>query len=319
MADGKQSCGICEGALVLRHPGTAGELSPDAFSPTCHRTGVHADLFACSACGTVQQPALPEGDELVGLYRAMRDDEYLAEEAGRRATARRLLERIERHGPTGRLLEVGASHGLLLDEARSRGWAVTGLEPSTDAREHAAALGLDVRDALLEDLDPATDGGYDAIAMVDVLEHLDDPVAALRRCRSLLADGGVLCVVTPDPSSATARIAGHRWWALLPAHTYLLPRRTLRRVLADQGLEPVADVGLRRTFTLGYWASGLGERSGPLAGIAARAQRGGLARRPVTLSLGDERVMIARRGAAVTQVVAGTAPAARRQTARTVG
>ena len=71
----------------------------------------------------------------------------------------------------------------------------------------------------------------------------------------------MLCVVTPDPSSPTARLAGARWWGYLPAHTFLLPRRTLRRVLRDQGLEPVVDVGLRRTFSLGYWIGGLGERS----------------------------------------------------------
>ena len=68
--------------------------------------------------------------------------------------------------------------------------------------------------------------------LADVLEHLDDPVAAIDHCAALLRPGGVLCVVTPDPSSATAKLAGARWWGYLPAHTFLIPRRTLRELIS---------------------------------------------------------------------------------------
>jgi SAM-dependent methyltransferase len=294
-----ERCGICGGPLSLALRGGADLPAPEAMAPTCHTTGAHADLYACASCGTIQQPALPAGVELLDLYRAMEDDRYLDEEAGRRATARRLLRHVEKAAPRGRLLEVGCGHGLLLDEARRRGWQVTGLEPARAARAHAESLGLDVRDALLQDLDPASDGGYEAIVMADVIEHLEDPVGALRAAAALLADGGALCVVTPDPVSATARLAGPRWWGYLPAHTYLLPRRTLKRLLPEAGLDPIVDVGLWRTFTLGYWSSGLGERSGPLGRALARLRSARLGRAPLTLSLGDERVMVARRAAAV--------------------
>jgi hypothetical protein len=147
--------------------------------------------------------------------------------------------------------------------------------------------------------------------MADVIEHLEDPVGALRSASRLLADGGALCVVTPDPSSATARLAGGRWWGYLPAHTYLLPRRTLRRLLLEAGLEPVVDVGLWRTFTVGYWSAGLGERSGPLGSALARLRSARLGRAPLTLSLGDESVIVARRGVAVPAPrVAAAGPAA---------
>ena len=292
-------CGICGGPLSLALRGGADVPAPEAMAPTCHTTGAHADLYACASCGTIQQPALPAGVELLDLYRAMEDDAYLDEEAGRRATSRRLLRHVEKAAPRGRLLEVGCGHGLLLDEARRRGWAVTGLEPARAARAHAESIGLDVRDALLEDLDPATDGGYQAIVMADVIEHLEDPVGALRAAAALLAPGGALCVVTPDPSSRTARLAGARWWGYLPAHTFLLPRRTLKRLLIEARLDPIVDVGLWRTFTIGYWSSGLGERSGPLGSALARLRSARVGRAPLTLSLGDERVMVARRAAAV--------------------
>jgi SAM-dependent methyltransferase len=290
-------CGICSGELVLLHAGTGGVPTAADMSPTCHTPGVHGDLFRCTRCGTVQQPVLPSGRELVDLYRGMRDDAYLDEEAGRRATARRLLDRLEDGtGGRGSLLEVGCGHGLLLDEARARGWDVVGLEPAAAGRAHARdVLGLDVRDGTLADLDPVRDGGFDALVMVDVIEHLDDPVGALRAARGLLAPGGVLVVVTPDPSSLAARLTRDRWWGYLPAHAHLIPRRTLRRLLADEGFAALDETTLWRTFTLGYWMGGLAER-GALGGVLDRLRRLRIARRPVTLSLGDERVLLARHG-----------------------
>jgi SAM-dependent methyltransferase len=305
-------CGICGGQLALARPGRAGVPTAAAMAPTCHEPGAHADLYGCRACGTIQQPALPSGAELLDLYRDMEDDAYLAEEEGRRATSRRLLRHVEKVAPRrGRLLEVGCGHGLLLDEARRAGWQVRGLEPARAARAHAESLGLDVRDAVVDDLDAASEGRYEAIVMVDVVEHLEDPVATLRSAAALLVDGGALCVVTPDPSSRTARLAGGRWWGYLPAHTFLLPRKTLREVLRRQGLETVVDVGLWRTFSLGYWTGGLGERSGALGATFGRLREIALGRRPLTMSLGDERVMVARRAAAVPAASpAGAGPAA---------
>ena len=295
---------------MLARRGRAGVPTAAAMAPTCHEPGAHADLYSCRACGTIQQPALPSGPELLELYRDMEDDAYLEEEAGRRATSRRLLKHVERVAPRrGRLLEVGCGHGLLLDEARRAGWRVHGLEPARAARAHAESLGLDVRDALLEEVE---DGPYEAIVMIDVVEHLEDPVATLRAAAALLVDGGALCVVTPDPSSPTARLAGGRWWGYLPAHTFLLPRRTLRRVLCDQGLEPVVDVGLWRTFSFGYWTGGLGERSGAVGAALAKLRSTAVGRAPLTMSLGDERVMVGRRAAAApagSPAVAGPAAA----------
>jgi len=286
------SCRICAGPLELRLAGGRPDASAEAFAPTSHRTGAHGDLFRCRDCGTIQQPALPAGPPLHALYRAMADGAYLEEEPGRRATARRLLDLLAPHAPGGRLLDVGCGHGLLLDEARARGYEPCGLELSAGAARHAReVLGLDVREVPFEAFsDPA---GFQAIVLADVIEHLDDPVAALRRCAALLAPGGVLCVVTPDPSSLTARLAGPRWWGYLPAHANLLPRRTLRELLSADGLVLSEDRSLVRSFSLRYWVAGLGER----AGAAGRALLGLAERLPpsatLSLSLGDERVMLA--------------------------
>jgi 2-polyprenyl-3-methyl-5-hydroxy-6-metoxy-1,4-benzoquinol methylase len=292
-------CRICSGELELKVQGNGATVTAEALSPSAHEPGRHGDLLECRECGTVQQPVLPQGDQLHELYRDMRDDAYLSEEAGRRATANRLLDLIAAHVPSGHLLDVGCGHGLLLDEARRRGYATVGLELSREAAKYARErLELDVRELPLESFSEGTNGaspgGFEAVVLADVLEHLDDPVDAIDRCAQLLRPGGVLCVVTPDPSSLTAKLAGARWWGYLPAHTVLLPRRTLRELISARGLVISADVPFVRTFAAKRWVGGLAERLGPLSGpLTTVADK--LPPLPISLSLGDERVILAHR------------------------
>jgi SAM-dependent methyltransferase len=175
------------------------------------------------------------------------------------------------------------------------GYRVEGLELSREAAGHARSqLGLSMREATLDDASLDKER-FDVIVLTDVLEHLDDPVGALDTCADLLADGGVLCVVTPDPSSRVARAVGRRWWGYLPAHACLVPGRTLRELLAARGLVVSTDVPLVRSFTLGRWMVGVAERAGPLATPLERLARTRAGGRVVSLSLGDERIVLAHR------------------------
>lgn len=289
------ACRICNGRLDFARRGSSSAHDPSAFRPSCHRVGEHGDLYRCGDCGTVHQPSLPHGPELLDLYREMSDDGYLSEEEGRRRTARRLLDLLEAHVPRGRLLEVGCGHGLLLDEARRRGYDVEGLELSVEAARYAREkLDLPVREIPLEEAAP--DGElYDAIVMVDVLEHLDDPVEALDRICARLASGGALLIATPDPSSLMARVAGRRWWCYIPAHLCLIPRKTLRELISARGLMLAEDVPFVLSFTLRYWLTGLAERGGWAAGAVAWAADRLPPTMLLTASLRDEHVLLARK------------------------
>ncbi len=288
------TCGICQGVLELRFAGSTTPPQAGDFAPTCHRPRAYGDLYRCRECSTVQQPSLPEGVELVDLYREMSDSDYLAEERGRRLTSNWLLDLVERRRAPGRLLEIGCGHGLLLDEARRRGWEVRGLELSERSAKHGRdRYGLDIREEPFEALGNEEDGCWDAVLMIDVLEHLDDPRAAIERIRKLLAPGGALCVVTPDPGSLTAKLAGSRWWGLLPAHSYLIPRKTLRELIIGQGLILSDDVSLVRSFSARYWVDGFAGLAGPAAAAVRRAAAKLPPQRSLAISLGDERVMLA--------------------------
>jgi 2-polyprenyl-3-methyl-5-hydroxy-6-metoxy-1,4-benzoquinol methylase len=290
----RATCRICNGELALTHRGDDSPHDARAFDPTRHNAGEHHDLYRCRACGTVNQSSLPAEAELHALYRAVSDGRYMREEQGRRRTARRLLDLLATVAPRGRLLQVGSGHGLLLDEARRRGYDVEGVELWSEGVAHARdRLGLQVREAAIEDVH--LDGErYDAVLLVDVLEHLADPIAVLDRMRGALAPGGALLVVTPDPSSLVARIAGRRWWCYVPAHVHLIPRATLRELIRARGLVTVKEHYSVHSFSLGYWLAGLGGVGGPLGAVIARLAERLPRSLTFTASLKDERVLLAR-------------------------
>ncbi len=285
------NCKICGGSADLTWPGSIDTADSSAMAPSSHETGVYGDLYRCRDCGTVIQPALPAGGELHDLYRDMSDTAYLDEENGRRATADRLLDMIGQYNPTGRLLDVGCGHGLLLDQAKKRGYDTMGLELSAANAAHAREnLGLDVREIGLEDF--TDEQGFDIVVLADVIEHLADPVSAIDHCKRLVAPGGVLCIVTPDPSARLARLAGGRWWGFVPAHTFLLPRLTLAELLSATGLIISENRDLVRDFAFSYWISGLADRGGPFALLRPIA-KSPIGRKMVSLPLGDEVVILA--------------------------
>ncbi len=108
-------------------------------------------------------------------------------------------------------LEIGPGHGLLLYFAASRPeiGSVTGWDVSptsiANTREALRSLGVTrpVTLALRNLFDPVTDDQkYDSIVLSEILEHLEDPVAALRAVKRWLKPGGRVWVNVPANSPA---------------------------------------------------------------------------------------------------------------------
>jgi SAM-dependent methyltransferase len=285
-------CRLCGDCAELLYPGVNDWADTGTFAPSSHEVGAHGDLYVCRRCGTVQTSELPSPELLESRYADTEDDQYLDEEAGRRCTARRLLDLLEKRVRTGRMLDIGCGHGLLMAEARDRGWDPIGLELSHSAAGHARSLGLEVLEQTIEEASLPADG-FDAIVAVDLIEHLPEPRDFIRRCRELLAPGGALVIATPDPESPLARAFGRRWWGYIPAHLHLLPRRMLRELLQAEGLVLADDVPMVRDFSFDYWLAGLAGRGGALRWLEGALQRLRIPERPFGVALGDERVVLA--------------------------
>ena len=75
--------------------------------------------------------------------------------------------------------------------------------------------------------------------MLDVLEHLVDPAAALRRLRPLMADEGLFALATVNVEGLHGRLRGGDWPWFIRSHLHYFRPATLVRMLADAGFEAV--------------------------------------------------------------------------------
>lgn len=149
-------------------------------------------------------------------------------------------------------LEVGPGHGLLLycaasmpGNATATGWDIS--ETSIASTRHAlSALGAKEGIALaIGDLmhPPVVDTPFDMVVLSEILEHIEEPVTALRQMKSCLAPDGRLFVNVPCNSPA-------------PDHIYLLrtPEDAVQMVkdggydIEDAAHFPMAGYSLERAL-----------------------------------------------------------------------
>ena len=153
-------------------------------------------------------------------------------EIRRRAAA--ILDRIERNSPRGSLLDVGCAGGFFLDAARERGWNTKGVEISSFAATFAREnLKLDVFEGEVTNA-PFPNASFDVVTMLDVIEHMPDPVASMRRIYDYLKPDGWLYVVTPNFDSLPRRILGANWGIITPEHhLYFFTAVALKQMITN--------------------------------------------------------------------------------------
>ena len=159
-------------------------------------------------------------------------------------------------GPGLAVLDVGGGTGTMTRELAALvgpAGRVTGVEPNgvlrSLAQERAAEAGSPAVfvDGLADAL-PADDGSVDVVWCERVLQHLDDPRAAVRECARVLAPGG--CAVLLDSDHDTRVVAGldpdvSRALADAFVRSTTSPRvgRSIPELVLRAGLELDPDVG----------------------------------------------------------------------------
>jgi SAM-dependent methyltransferase len=199
-------------------------------------------LLRCAHCGSAVTGGEPPATDAyeTGVYAPGPPRALWLVRALQRAAIGQPARLLRRAGvaPGARVLDAGAGRGRLVAELRRRGYDASGIEPSARGAASAAAAGAPVR---AESLAEHADSGLDAVVLWHVLEHLDDPLAALELVRGWLRPGGAVLVGVPNPASLQAAIAGPGWlhWDA-PRHRVHLTPAGLRTLLGRAGLRPAA-------------------------------------------------------------------------------
>jgi len=80
--------------------------------------------------------------------------------------------------------------------------------------------------------------------MINVLEHVRDPVRTLQTCQQILKSDGILCIRVPNAFSELQAAAKEKlgivpWWIAVPDHTNYFDFASLRHFLGRLGFETI--------------------------------------------------------------------------------
>jgi len=129
------------------------------------------------------------------------------------------------------ILEVGAGIGTLLSVMKKRGFKnLFATEMDQEAAEFIKKEhGLEVITTPLEKY-PFKEKKFDKIIALEVLEHLNDPLGALKIARDLLKEDGVLIATTPPPYTKNL---------IDETHLFVLPPICWERIIKKAGFKEV--------------------------------------------------------------------------------
>ncbi|MGB9202793.1 MAG: class I SAM-dependent methyltransferase [Terriglobales bacterium] len=246
---GTVSCPLCGGSqssLVQKEPATSDPTRSAAY------TQRQVSLVICSDCSFMYvERDFPESyvngfykERAGGGYPLTKENFFWWHEATKHSN-RHILSLL---GPANSrtMLDVGCGSGTFLADARDAGWAMSGLEINADFPEFCRKeLGIeDVKTGLVSD-PPFPEASFDAVSMLDVLEHMYDPVLSVTQCARLLKLGGALVVKSPN---APMQLRKERLKKMLGrgnghvaeiGHLNQFSPKTLSLAFRKGGLEPV--------------------------------------------------------------------------------
>ena len=239
-------------------------------------------IAQCRNCGLWFVNPQPTVEELRQFYATYDDgDQWRNLEERFNRGVRQAILRMNR---SGAVLDVGCGSGNFLRCMKEKGFSAFGIEPSGSGSEYARdAHGVDIYRGMIEDYLAANRGrSFDVITLLNVLEHLTDPVRILSQLREVLASDGVLAIVVPDARfhdliGRFRRFAGisDPYWIeqrkaflsgfKLPDHLCSFQPRTITSLLKRSGFRVVTmgnapvviNPGLHRSFAklMVFWTS----------------------------------------------------------------
>lgn len=200
-------------------------------------------LGFCESCGFYHVDPYPPAEYLIQFYSQY---EMPTPQANLAETARLLARNV---APEATIIDMGCGDGGFLKEMHALGFNnLVGFDQSPGL-ERAQQLGFGsfYKSNVWMYLDEAEAQGEqdaDAFVMVNVLEHVTDPIVLLNRIRSVMKSGALLCITVPNDFSplqkAFLKAKGHQpWFVCLPDHLNYFDFHSLKHVLEQNGFDVI--------------------------------------------------------------------------------
>ncbi|MFQ5777063.1 MAG: class I SAM-dependent methyltransferase [Terriglobia bacterium] len=163
----------------------------------------------------------------------------------------KILLACKRRQPQGRLLDIGCAHGFFLYAAAQHGFTPCGVELVPEAVAHARSLGYSLHCGDLHSARYQTNS-FDVVTMLDVIEHLWDPLEEVKEVARVLRPGGLFGVLTPN--AWQTRLRGMRWRGFRQSfeHVLFFEPNTIAHLLRIAGFEVVETFTCQPNLAAGW-------------------------------------------------------------------
>lgn len=220
-------------------------LQSDLVDVEAHTPGRYA-IARCQPCGFIYLSRRPSADSLLDCY----PESYYTLLAARRSLLtqklyqpryqfrKRRMEKVYQGIPPS-LLEIGYGDGAFLAYLKSE-WKdqcrLSGIDfKPPNPPQRLTGIDLFAGDFLQFQFQTT----YDVVVLYSVLEHLPNPLEALRRLRQILKPKGLLVLEVPNWNSLFRLVFPRHWSGLqIPRHQSFFTRSSLTTLLEKAGFKP---------------------------------------------------------------------------------
>lgn len=258
-------CNLCESdSYEILYPSTIGEkevIKSEDLACSNLGHGRHHRIVRCKDCGLIYSNPRDSSAEIESFSRDVRDDIYYRASNARIKTFLKLLRRPEIQRAGRNLLDIGCYTGLFMKLARDKGFNVLGIEPAHwAAKIGKEEYGLDILNASIYEVD--IDRAFDIITMWDTLEHVVDPIRALKICHNKLSPNGIIAISTIRCQGLFYSLCNRYWPWFMRMHLYYFNLNTLSRMLEKSGFRVIAVYPYTHYIDIGYLFYKLSLRNG---------------------------------------------------------
>lgn len=215
-------------------------------------------ILGCKFCQIGFQYPLPKKAEIKNyyqdtIYTKVWGDPFGPFKAMKQKTYRRILKHLPSNASPKTFLDIGCGYGLFLPEAQQQGMKAIGIEPSPALAKIASQVSkTKVKNGFFNDSKIIFNEQFDIVAMIDVIEHFQNPWQALEKALSLVKAGQFLILTTPDFSSPSRKILGKFWPHFKNEHYFYLSGFFLKKYLPKKGFRLLTLVSQPRVYSLNY-------------------------------------------------------------------